>query len=360
MVNVIKQLVSQEVVNQRSYGKGNKIQYITPHQTGNMGIGANAQMHANLQSNLNARQASWHYQVDDRMAIQSFEDNVMCWAAGDGRGPGNTASIHIEMCINADGDYEQTINNGAALVKMLMDKYGLDRSRIKQHHDWSGKNCPAQLRAGYKGITWEDFLNKVDGVQEEENFGSPSPGPNQPKPKPVENGNSIVDYLNAQGIDSSFKNRAILAKQYGMNNYQGTAAQNIALLEKIKKGVPKKPQTAPKANLNVDGKWGKSTTRALQKALGTPVDGIISNQPKNSVTNAFYDGTIHFASGKQGSPMVKALQRLIGANPDGFMGPQTVRALQIYLGTVADGVLSRPSLVVKEMQRRLNAGTFVK
>lgn len=276
MVNVIKQLVSQEVVNQRSYGKGNKIQYITPHQTGNMGIGANAQMHANLQSNLNSRQASWHYQVDDRIAIQSFEDDVMCWAAGDGRGPGNTASIHIEMCINADGDYEQTINNGAALVKMLMDKYGLDRSRIKQHHDWSGKNCPAQLRAGYKGITWEDFLNKVDGVQVEENFGSPQPSPTQPKP--VQSGNSIVDYLNAQGIDSSFKNRAKLAKQYGMNNYQGTAAQNIALLEKIKKGVSKKPST--KANLNVDGKWGNQQREHYKKhwVLLLMVSSVISRK----------------------------------------------------------------------------------
>lgn len=55
---------------------------------------------------------------------------------------------------------------------------------------------------------------------------------------------------------------------------------------------------------------------------------------------------------------VRALQRKVGAKVDGLLGPATVRALQRYLGTVQDGKLSRPSLVVKELQRRLNAGTF--
>jgi len=41
-----------------------------------------------------------------------------------------------------------------------------------------------------------------------------------------------------------------------------------------------------------------------------------------------------------------------------LLGPATVRALQSYLGTPVDGVLSRPSMAVEEMQRQLNAGTF--
>lgn len=239
MVNIKKQLVSQEVINKRSYGKGNKIKSITPHQTGNTNPGANAQAHANIQSNLNPRQASWHYSVDDEVIIQSFEDDIMCWAAGDGRGPGNTESIHIEMCVNSDGDYEKTLNNGAALVKLLMDKHGLDISSVNQHHDWSGKNCPAQLRAGYKGISWQDFLNKVEGVQEQENFGSGNTSTNtKPSTTSPKNTNSIVDYLNSKGVDSSYVNRAKLAKEYGIKDYKGTAPQNIKLLELIKKGKP--------------------------------------------------------------------------------------------------------------------------
>lgn len=47
---------------------------------------------------------------------------------------------------------------------------------------------------------------------------------------------SIVDYLKSVGTDSSFNNRKNIAKQYGINNYKGTAAQNIQLLNVVSKG----------------------------------------------------------------------------------------------------------------------------
>ncbi|WP_199775452.1 N-acetylmuramoyl-L-alanine amidase [Microbulbifer pacificus] len=125
-----------------------------------------------------------------------------------------------------------------------------------------------------------------------------------------------------------------------------------------------KPQTKPsktssnKANLTVDGKWGNSTTTALQKALGTTQDGIISDQLSNSITNAFYGTTIDFGNGKKGSMVVKALQGKVGSKQDGLLGPNTIGALQKHLGTPYDKKLSRPSTVVKELQRRLNASTF--
>ncbi len=128
----------------------------------------------------------------------------------------------------------------------------------------------------------------------------------------------------------------------------------------VKSSTTKKTsnKSKPKANLKVDGKWGNSTTKALQKALGTTQDGIISDQVHNSVTNAFYGTTIDFGNGKKGSMVIKALQRKIGSNVDGLLGPNTVGRLQQHLGTPHDKKLSRPSAVVKELQRRLNAGTF--
>lgn len=161
MVNIKKQLVPQSVIDKRSYGYGNPVKTITIHETANTKKGANAQMHANLQSNLNPREASWHYQVDDKEIIQSFPDNVMCWAAGDKRGPGNTTSLHIEICVNSDGDFKKAVENAAALTRFKMKEYDLTIKDIKQHHDWSGKNCPARLRSGYNGITWNNFLNMV-------------------------------------------------------------------------------------------------------------------------------------------------------------------------------------------------------
>ena len=47
-------------------------------------------------------------------------------------------------------------------------------------------------------------------------------------------GNSIVDYLKSAGIDSSYSNRKRLAKENGITNYNGTAEQNLRLLEKLR------------------------------------------------------------------------------------------------------------------------------
>lgn len=281
----------QQLVASRSktYPGTNPAKYITIHETANTSKGANAQAHANLQTN--GFSASWHWQVDDKVAIQSFPHSVRCWHAGDTRGKGNYESIGVEICVNSDGDFAKAVDNAVKLVRKIMREENIPATNVVQHNHWSGKPCPTNLRNGSKGITWKDFISAVKGE----------------------------------------------------------------VAEEILKSKPAKP--APIAKLKIDGKWGKDTTKALQRALGTTVDGIISRQPRNNVTEAFYGGTISFGSGN-GSPMVRAFQRKIGAKADGKLGPATVRALQTYLGTVRDGMLSRPSLVVKELQRRLNSGKF--
>lgn len=113
---------------------------------------------------------------------------------------------------------------------------------------------------------------------------------------------------------------------------------------------------AKTSSLAVDGKWGNSTTKALQKALGTVQDGILSDQSRNAITAALYGTTAEFGSAKKGSLVIKALQKLLKVKQDGLLGPVTIGALQAYLGTPKDNKLSRPSLVVKDLQRRLNEG----
>lgn len=44
---------------------------------------------------------------------------------------------------------------------------------------------------------------------------------------------SLVDFLKANGKDSSFPSRALLAKQHGIKNYNGNAEQNTALLKAL-------------------------------------------------------------------------------------------------------------------------------
>ncbi|WP_208585754.1 N-acetylmuramoyl-L-alanine amidase family protein [Gracilibacillus suaedae] len=126
-------------------------------------------------------------------------------------------------------------------------------------------------------------------------------------------------------------------------------------LKKSSKGSGENSKSSSTAKIKVDGWWGELTTLALQAALGTVTDSVISNQLRNAVTSKIVSG---ITFGKGGSLVIKALQSLIGAKVDGYLGPQTIRKLQQYLGTVVDGELSEPSLVVKELQRQLNKGTF--
>lgn len=226
MVLLKKQLVSNALKSKVGYNGTNGRKFITVHQTGNTSNGANAQAHANIQSRGNTRSAGWHYSVDDKQAIQSFEDTAQLWHCGDGRGNGNLNSIGVELCINADGNYKKTLENGAELVKQLMDKHNIPIENVRQHFNWSGKNCPAQIRANKDGIDWDDFLSMVKGKKVE-----PIKEAVTPVSKNAYDGNSVVDYLKAIGVDNSYANRAKLAKEHGIKNYTGTAAQNAELLE---------------------------------------------------------------------------------------------------------------------------------
>lgn len=125
-----------------------------------------------------------------------------------------------------------------------------------------------------------------------------------------------------------------------------------------------KPSYDVNKTLDVDGYFGANTVAKLQKALGTPVDGYVSCQPTSNkpyLGACTSTGAWEFTSAcGGGSSMIIALQRLIGADPDGWFGPNSIKALQRYLGTTVDGTLSDGgSLCVMELQKRLNAGTFV-
>ena len=54
--------------------------------------------------------------------------------------------------------------------------------------------------------------------------------------------------------------------------------------------------------------------------------------------------------------MVEELQRRLGVDVDGLMGPATINALETHLGFDADGYLDAPSPTVAALQQRLNRG----
>ena len=120
----------------------------------------------------------------------------------------------------------------------------------------------------------------------------------------------------------------------------------------------KKPVTGEnKGLLAVDGYWGQATTRAAQKYFGTPVDGIVSNQP---LSNRQYLPRCSMVSWdfrtsgyKAGSSVVRAIQRKTGATVDGFFGRESVQALQKMLGVSVDGYCGEQT--VKAWQKYLNS-----
>lgn len=121
---------------------------------------------------------------------------------------------------------------------------------------------------------------------------------------------------------------------------------------------PSRPTSPSRGRLVIDGRWGRSTTMALQHELGTPADGKVSSQAlrwrdDNPGLTTGWDWT----RDPRGSLVIAALQDRIGAEADGILGPDSIRRLQRHLGVIAvDGEIWSPSATVKALQRRLNQG----
>ncbi|WP_305793665.1 putative peptidoglycan-binding domain-containing protein, partial [Rothia sp. HMSC036D11] len=58
------------------------------------------------------------------------------------------------------------------------------------------------------------------------------------------------------------------------------------------------------------------------------------------------------------SETIKDLQRWLGTDVDGLIGPSTISALQSWLGQTADGVLDGPSPAIVAFQRKLIEGNY--
>ncbi|MFF3147463.1 M15 family metallopeptidase, partial [Streptomyces sp. NPDC057927] len=90
--------------------------------------------------------------------------------------------------------------------------------------DWVSFVDSPHLQYNYKGYGSDTFGKKVTTVS---------------KPT-IKNTDTIVGYLNSKDIDSSYPNREKLAEKYGISNYAGKEKQNIQLLALIKTDNSKK------------------------------------------------------------------------------------------------------------------------
>lgn len=288
---------------------GHSVKWIVIHYTGAAGSARNNGIYFSGGN----RNASAHYFIDDNDTVLSVPESDTAWAVGNFTG--NQESISIEVCSDGEDFTSAEIERLRACTLDLMNRYGIDASHVIRHHDvadhYTGrfvdphKDCPAPYVSGDPtGAKWKALHDYVTGASQDASTGG------------------------------------------GQSTGGDSASDSTS-----------KPDSSDA--IDVDGYWGRDTTKKLQGHFGLSVDGVVSSQYsayKNS--NPGLVGGWDWVSSPKGSPTIKAIQKVVGTTQDGIIGPATIKAMQSYFGTVADGEIWGPSAMVKKMQAALNAGTF--
>ncbi|WP_024985063.1 N-acetylmuramoyl-L-alanine amidase [Brevibacillus borstelensis] len=122
------------------------------HWTANEGKGADAVANRNY-FNKPTTEASAHYIVDDKQVVRCLPENEMGYHVGAKQykpeavaklsSYPNNCTIGIEMCVNADGNFQETYRRTVELAADILKRYGWGTDRLWRHFDITGKNCPA-------------------------------------------------------------------------------------------------------------------------------------------------------------------------------------------------------------------------
>lgn len=240
------------------------------------------------------RGASAHYFVDEKEIWQVVENNDSSWAIGADKyytDARNTNSISIEMCCyKKDGKLD--IKEAVVNKAIELTKYLMEKYDIDVDH----------------------VIRHYDATRK-----------NCPAP-----------FVSDESRWNEFK-KALGAKT--------TLSSNTSL-----------SSSSSSSKLDIDGKWGTATTKKAQKVFCTTVDGIVTDQYKTYKSQN--PGLISFEwkdePSDYGSELIRAIQKKVGANVDGHIGPETIKKMQSWLGTVQDGYVSNPSDMVKAFQKWLN------
>ncbi len=137
--------------------------YITIHSTANHRPTATAMQHSRALNRGAFRNRSWHFTVDQFMAVQHLPLNESAWHAG--TVAGNRKSIGIEMAESESrgNNHYRTWNRAAKLTALLMMRYKIRLRNVVPHHHWYGKACPGPLLdRGRPGRKWAWYVSRID------------------------------------------------------------------------------------------------------------------------------------------------------------------------------------------------------
>lgn len=360
-----------------NYTKGNKgRKYIVIHYTGNKTDTAAA--NANYFKSVN-RGASAHYFVDRTQVVQVVSDNDTAWSVGVNYGSNNlfnqcknNNSINIEMCSTNGKIADETYNNTVALTKSLMKKYGIPASRVVRHWDVCSKACPGWTgwgAAGKDASIWNKFKKDIGDTSTSSNTSSSSSSNST-------NSSNAVNYRVKINTKSGVNVRKGAGTRYGIikaiangttctitkeSNGWGYAKEyggwiSLQYTKKVTTSTGTTSSSSAKITLKIDGYWGTSTTKRLQQIFKTTVDGKVSNQFSTYKSqNPGLDSGWEWEKNPTGnSPLIKAIQKKVGATQDGHIGPDTIKKIQKWMGCTQDGVFSAKSPCIKKLQQWCN------
>lgn len=179
---------------------GNKIKptFLTYHNTGNTGRGADADMHNRYIHNMasydpkDTSHVSWHLTVDDGHIYQHIPFDENAWHTGDGSGSrsGNMTSVGIEICMHRDQkNYHQAEENAIALGVYLAKQLGVPQSNHVPHQKWSGKYCP-QVILDRDG-TFSKFHTRIKNAIKKGGATVTAPATSKPKAPAAPKGSPI-------------------------------------------------------------------------------------------------------------------------------------------------------------------------
>lgn len=251
-------------------------------------------------------------------------------------------------------------------------------NRIILHHA-AAKSCGAatihqwHLNNGWSGIGYH-FVVRKDGTIErgrpEKYVGAHAEGSNSDSIGICFEGDFMTETMSETQKNAGKELVTDLKNKYGISKVQKHSdvcstdcpGENFPFSEiagatgSTGSGSSSNSSSSKAGKLTVDGWWGPKTTRRLQQIFGTTVDGVVSNQFScYKAQNPGLDSGWEWESNPSGySPLIKAIQKKVGATQDGHIGPKTIKAIQKWLGCTQDGVFSGPSPCIKKLQQWIN------
>lgn len=154
----------------------------------------------------------------------------------------NNTRVESDRVIDSVGDYidkgkQEIIDNANDNANTVMDKITDESGKLSgQITTSTGQIISNQNKNANKVIS--TVKKEVKNTTSKKKSNSKSSAKYYKKAN--YSGNSIVDALKKIGANSSYSNRAKIAKANGIKNYRGTASQNLKMLSLLKKGKLKR------------------------------------------------------------------------------------------------------------------------